>query len=241
MTTGPVSVVLRAIGPGTRLGSAPHGNRSPRRRPPLARAAAPLLLVAALLGGCAQTSSGPLAAARIGPAAAGPSAAETVAAEPSEPAVLRRPPVWSTGMDDADGAGAVAATEHFLELFAYAQTTGDLLAWNLVSGEACAFCASVREDVTQVYDSGGRYTDYDLTIGPVVVLDRADVQDGDVLREVFTVEAGYRTTAGQLLGRRGAVLDEIPAEAGALVLDVTYADIGWMMLRGEARTEELTR
>lgn len=115
---------------------------------------AALLLLTACTGGTPTATEPSTPAAVVTPSPT-PSPTETAAVDvtvkPTRPAALDQPP-------SADGAAAIAA--YFMELFPYANATGDLADWKALSHAECIFCASVITTVeTKVaagqHDQGG--------------------------------------------------------------------------------------
>ena len=64
-------------------------------------------------------------------------------------------PSRPVGMDEQSPSGAAATAIHFLSLYPYAYTTGDLTTWKEMSEDDCIFCNSVITNVTDLHANGG--------------------------------------------------------------------------------------
>ena len=77
-----------------------------------------------------------------------------------------------------DATGAVAATWYFLQLYDYSRATGSTALWGAMVTDECEWCAAVTEQVTDIYDDGGRIDapglTYDISTARVVMPDNED-------------------------------------------------------------------
>lgn len=156
-----------------------------------------------------------------------------VARPPAEPSPSATPeqtpepvtePVPPPEMERGDEAGAIAAAEYVLSVFEYTFASGDTEVWEAISADDCPFCASVTEDVSTVYDDGGRFVGSDVVAKPPRFL----VYDATL--GVYAVEVEYRVEPGQQLSSDGAVVEEVPPEDGYLILDLAPTTTGWRLL-----------
>ncbi len=72
-------------------------------------------------------------------------------------------PTRPAAADRTDIEGAIAAAQHFLELYPYAYNTGDLDTWKAMSHPECIFCKSVIENVEELHAAGGYQTGGSIT------------------------------------------------------------------------------
>lgn len=117
-----------------------------------------------------------------------------------------------------------------MELSEYAFLTGDLTTWNEISTTDCGYCRNVEQAVEDAYASGGFYSGgaLDLTNGRV---DGFAPEIG-----VYAVVLDYAAGAAVLHDSQGAAVEDVPAGAGAFVVEVVPADDGWRLI--EAGTTE---
>lgn len=112
---------------------------------------------------------------------------------PARPAALDGP---------ATEDNAKAVGRYFLSLFPYVVATGDLTAWDALSGQSCTCCSSVREFVTEIHDAGhhgeGGAFELGFTSG-------FDVGGGD-----FVVGIEYIETPSQTVAADGTVVEDFP-------------------------------
>ena len=81
-----------------------------------------------------------------------PSPTPTAPATPSPTPTLEAAtaPTRPEEMSTASADGAAAAASYLLSLYPYARSTGDIAAWEALSGEECTFCASVSQEVADL-------------------------------------------------------------------------------------------
>jgi hypothetical protein len=163
------------------------------------------------------------------PAPTPPPAPTAEAVVEEEPQILA-PPERPAEMDRVDEVGAVAAAEYFLELSSYVFATGDLEEWKRISADNCGFCASVRQDIEEVYGAGERY------VGGAITTDGGRVVGIDQMLAIYGVELPFTAASGQRLDAQGREVEDIAADQGYFVLDVIPAsDRGWVLLAGVVR------
>ncbi|CAM5784772.1 DUF6318 family protein [Cellulomonas persica] len=69
------------------------------------------------------------------------------------------PPARPEALDGpASEENAKAVGRYFMSLFPYAVATGDLEAWDALSGPSCKYCQSLRDAVAEIHDAGNRGT-----------------------------------------------------------------------------------
>src|SRR5690625_2547678 len=64
-------------------------------------------------------------------------------------------PVPGPDFDEDGQAGAEAAAVYFAELYSYVYATADFEAWDEISDSECGFCLVTKQQVAEIYDSGG--------------------------------------------------------------------------------------
>ena len=103
------------------------------------------------------TTSSHATAAPIPDPSPTPSSAPSVAPTSGPDQDVTKPPARPSALDGpATEDNAVAVGRYFLALFPYINATGDLTAWDELSGAECKFCASSHERVVTRFDAGNR-------------------------------------------------------------------------------------
>lgn len=98
------------------------------------------VVVLGLLTSCAPAPSpSPPPPTSTGPTATPSSSLPAPAPSPTPPPEMTRD----------DEAGAVAAVDHFLALYAYTESTRDTAPWQAISHPDCVFCHSVLDDIAK--------------------------------------------------------------------------------------------
>ena len=191
-----------------------------------------LLLVGALVaaGGCGDGSSASPDPTETTVVTAPPTSDPEPTPEPvptdraGEPLV---PPERPAAMDNDDEAGARAAAEYFVELFAYAVRTQD-------SGELEAFCESESNFCSGIVDEiSADLVEGNITVGGAATfsIDRLDIPAelpfyvawGDVERSPFVV-----------YDKAGDAFFEDPGSAGPFMVAVQFSGHGWVVKGAEA-------
>lgn len=180
------------------------------------------LLTAGLLSACSSSTPDPVSSPSVAAPAATPRPTQSESPTP-EPVAA---PVRPAGMDRTDEVGAAAAATYFMELYAYSMRTGDLSAWEQLSGQTCQFCALALADVRSAYEAGGRYEGGELTVGEAVLVGKDDSIGA------FAVQVPFAFAQGAQIGSEGEVIRRIAAEEGTAVLDVAPSVRGWLLLEG---------
>lgn len=116
--------------------------------------------------------------------------------EPQRPEALQAP---------ASEENAVAVATYFLALFPYAVATGDLSAWDALSGDTCKYCASVRNIVGEIYGAGNHGLGGAYDIGAGLPYER---DDGS-----FVVVVDLTQYPSQTLDASGNVVEDYPGVA----------------------------
>jgi len=114
-------------------------------------------------------------------------------------------PVPGPDFDDEGQAGAEAAAVYFAELYSYVYATADFEAWDEISESECGFCLVTRQQVAEIYDSGGY-----ATKGPPVVHETTS-QLGNPDDHSYVVELRFRDSESVVFDAQGAVIRESPA------------------------------
>ncbi|WP_260458768.1 DUF6318 family protein [Actinotalea ferrariae] len=183
-----------------------------------ARLAGLVLVGVVAVGGCTPSDPDPTPSPDVTTASPTPT--------PSPTAEALSPPERPAEMDLVDEAGAVAAARYFMELFGYLLRSGDAVEWDTVSGQSCDFCANAKARATEVYGAGHVIDGGALTTGDAAVLGH------DAAINTYAVEVEYQFAAGARRDADGGVVEEIDAEAGTAVLDVTPSSRGWILVEG---------
>ncbi|MBO1752457.1 hypothetical protein J4G33_11660 [Actinotalea sp. BY-33] len=187
------------------------------------RAAGAALALALVVGCTPEEPTAP-------PTTAAPTtAAPTPSPEPSEP--VAEAPTRPEAMDSSDEAGAVAAAEYFMELFAYVLATGDTTDWNAVTVESCILCTNVRERAETLHASGGMR-------GGGVSVHSSQLIGTDTTINARAVEVDYTFSAGEELDASGETTEVLAEESGTAVLDVSFTEQGWVLLEGSGGQTE---
>lgn len=208
-----------------------RGRRGAGRR---RRRAAGLALVVALgtaVGGCApQVEPLPTVEEDERPPRPTATPTETPAPTPTASAEPVAEPVPPPEMERGDEAGAIAAAEYFMELSEYAFLTGDLTTWNAISTTDCGYCRNVDDAVRDAYASGGYYT------GGALELQNGRISGVEPDIGVYAVVLDYEAEPAVLHADDGVAVEDVPAGAGAFVVEVVPTDAGWRLI--EAGTTE---
>ncbi len=117
--------------------------------------------------------------------------------------VPRTPPARPTALDGpATEENAKEVGKYFLTLFPYAVATGDLGAWNTLSGADCKYCQSVRDLVAEIHEPGNHGTGgaYELGFAGVSAL------GGDR----FVVSIEYVETPSRTVAPDGSIVEDFP-------------------------------
>lgn len=188
------------------------------------------VLVGVALAGCARAEAPP--DPLPSEAVTAPSTGSATPAPPTPTPTTPEPvaaPERPAAMDQPDETGAVAAAEYVLQLYAYALSTGDLTAWDALSGQSCEFCENTRADVDRVYADGGFYQGGELR-------DLYDVQvvGRDEQLGVYGVQVGFHISGGREYDGAGTVIDEFPPERSYLLVELVPSTRGWILVGGTA-------
>jgi len=104
-------------------------------------------LVAGCTGGQEPTPSPPSATAVEPAPAPSPTPTTDAPVKPERPAA----------MDTDDAAGAAAAAEYYVELYAYVMTSGDTSEWDAMSHAECESCAGLLEQARTIAERGDTF------------------------------------------------------------------------------------
>ena len=190
----------------------------------LAPLAAATLLLAASLTGCAPDPTPPA-----------PSTTAPTAATPTPTASLPAPapsPTRGTSMGKDDEAGAVAAVDYFLALYAYTESTQDTASWRVISHPDCVFCTSVLDDVA-TQRAHGRIT----RAHPMVVTSR-EVKNLNPL--AYEVAVTVTKEPDELWSTSGDLVDAGSDLGGGLDVIVVYQIDQWIV-RAVSTSDPVTR
>ena len=131
-----------------------------------------------------------------------------------------RPPA----MEKPDAAGAVEAAQYFLRLHLYVLATGDLVEWDRVAWSECRACGNIRDEVTRVYSSGGRFAPGSIDFS------RAEAGPPDPALGWYPVEVEFALTTGAEFDANGQEVAAGLQESGVLTVDVVPTTTGWTLL-----------
>ena len=148
----------------------------------------------------------------------------------SRDAALAMPePARIDGMDESSPGGAAAAATYFLSLYPYIYATGDLTAWDEMSGEDCVYCASVRDNVVAIHADGGWSDPWQAEI----VLNSCAVDLTDSNRYVVTTSV----FTPAYVGYSGVPVapSSIPADQSTARVQVYWKDGRWIVEEGEVQ------
>ena len=169
------------------------------------------LTVAALLAGCSPDPA---------PAVTPPAASASAAPSPTLPSPAPSP-TQPAEMARDDEAGAVAAVQHFLRLYAYTEEAQDTSAWEAMSHPNCVFCKSVLDDVT------ARRLSHQVTY-PTPMLVTATTVDA-ISPLAYTVTVDVATGPDALWSRDGVLLDPGTTEHGRMTLVMVNQRNAWLV------------
>ncbi|UJP40328.1 DUF6318 family protein [Cellulomonas palmilytica] len=177
-----------------------------------------LVLATLLLGACTEQAGATKPTATTHAAT---SAAPTPTPAPSPPApsptpselpdvsIAPEPPAALKGPANADNAEVVA--QYFLSLFPYVFATGDITAWDELSGEDCGYCDDITElaaaDQAKGHHEVGGHLEFTFASA-------LDFEDGTFYATVAFDEHPSRTVDG-----KGDVVEDFPG------IKVTQAEV----------------
>lgn len=141
-------------------------------------------------------------------------------------------PEPGTEIEDDSQAGAEAAAVYFVELYSYIYATGDFEAWDKLSADACGFCSGVRENVAEIYGSGG----YVLTSPPSIGDVRSQVwaeDSADFAVAVVSEDPGF-----QDFDSDGELVEEFPPETVRSWVLLEYSAHSWQVTGSEVEAVE---
>lgn len=179
-------------------------------------------LVTAALAGCAKPAPDPTPTSTS--TSSSPTPSETSPAPTPGPTPPPKPEAWTRN----DDTGALAAAQYFMDLFVYANATGDLTDWDAVSGPNCSFCQNTHEDITSVYGGGGRIDGAEATFTD------AQVVGSSPSLNVWAIQYAYATASGTAVDAAGTPTHTYEAEDGLLLLNVGWTGEGWALIDGDA-------
>ncbi|WP_126382977.1 DUF6318 family protein [Actinomyces howellii] len=142
-------------------------------------------------------------------------------------------PSRPVGMDEQSPSGAAATAIHFLSLYPYAYTTGDLTTWKEMSEDDCIFCNSVITNVTDLHANGGWSDMWPLEI--MVLTHGADPADPNRLVIKTHITAPAHTA------HRGRPSEAFTVDAQDVIVRIQLYWHGdrWIVEEGEV-TEQTT-
>jgi len=133
-------------------------------------------------------------------------------------------------MDGSGADGATAAAIYFATLYPWVYQSGDLSAWNAMSGDTCKFCASVAASVAESVRGGETNTGGDITIASSRV---AEPSNG-----YFTVELHVTTAPSATRNSSGEVTGENQGSDSVLTLALSTKGNRWMVDGVDAKDVE---
>lgn len=132
---------------------------------------------------------------------------------PHAPDALKGPP---------SKAAAGEAAKYFMRLYPYASATGDLDAWDAMSGKYCDYCANARALVVEQFREGRRGVGGEIAF--------ADVQLFDHREHEYAVLLTMRQKPWQTVDADDVVVDEsTETTAGTADLLLRWDGQGWLV------------
>lgn len=147
-------------------------------------------------------------------------------AEPIPDLAVAAAPVAPAEMEVDDEAGAAAAAVYFLELWSYTMQTGDVTAWENMSGELCQFCSQARTTALSMQEAGVTFT------GGVVTSTGVHMHPFDELAGAYPVDVDVMLSLSALRGATGELISYTTpsTEASRFRVDVIRSDDDWEIL-----------
>ncbi|UJP39473.1 DUF6318 family protein [Cellulomonas palmilytica] len=131
------------------------------------------------------------------------------------------PPAALTGPTSEESAADVAV--YFLRSFPYAASTGDLTAWEQLSGPACQYCEAIRQAIDEIYSAGNRSTGGAIDVGVVETQRRRG-------SDTFIVTLTMRQYPSQTLSPTGEVIEDFPdTKVFRPLVEVQSTPEGWVV------------
>lgn len=122
-------------------------------------------------------------------------------------------------MEADDATGAAAATWYFLELYDYTRASGDTALWEAMVTDDCGWCATVVDQVDQVYADGGYITgeglSYDISLAEVEL----PSENPHYVVRLDATEAPFQIVRGD-----GSVVDREGQALEPLAVGLEYSD-----------------
>jgi Family of unknown function (DUF6318) len=164
----------------------------------------------------ATTTPSPTPSPTPTPAAAPTSGPDQdVTIEPTKPAALDGPPTEDN---------AIAVGKYFMALIPYVVATGDIAAWDALSGKDCKYCANIRTAAIDVQKAGQTVEGGAMDLGLGTAIESDDPSDGVTL----LVGIDFTEHPSRWLGPDGAVVKEYPDTARAHAsLELVWAQGQW--------------
>lgn len=196
------------------------------------RATLTIALVALALAACTSQSPNPSASATASssesvtqsppstptpppptPAATPTTDAQDVTTPPARPDALNGP---------ASEENAKAVGRYFMSLFPYAVATGDLEAWDALSGPSCKYCQSLRDAVAEIHDAGNHGTGGAFELG---FTSGFALENGE-----FIVGLEYFETPSQTVAPDGTVVADYPDRNSKKAnISLTWTGASWVV------------
>ena len=155
-----------------------------------------------------------------------PTGSPVPSAGPSSPPPRPSPspsPALPAAAERSDLEGAIAAAQHFLELYPYAYNTGDLATWKAMSHPECVFCASVVENVEELHSAGG------YEVGGHFTFETVTAREPLPGNEFFAVDFTVRQDPWTTLDASGEVAEENSGGSFAILTAVAHTPSGWLV------------
>jgi len=185
----------------------------------IARRLAPLVMVVAVLAGCAREPAPTTTPLTFEPYT--PTATPTPEPDPDDATV----PPERPDLSQVDAETAEALAVYFLQLYPYVYATGDLTDWRTLSHPECIFCASVIGNVEKMHAAGNH------SEGGLVQVGEATVLGGE---EVWLVSVPMVQEPSATLDSTGGIVEDIPETKSYLV------DVAITVVDGRLTIRELT-
>ncbi len=196
------------------------------------RTRATLTIALAVLALAACTSQSPNPSASVTPSKTTTSAAQSA---PTTPAPSPTPTPTTDAQDvttpparpdalngPASEDNAKAVGRYFMSLFPYAVATGDLEAWDALSGPSCKYCQSLRDAVAEIHDAGNRGTGGAFELG---FTSGFALENGE-----FIVGLEYFETPSQTVAPDGTVVADYPDRNSKKAnISLTWTGSSWVV------------
>ncbi|QTE29135.1 hypothetical protein [Pengzhenrongella sicca] len=123
-----------------------------------------------------------------------------------------------------DEVGAAAAAGYFVALYPLVLSTGNVDAWDAISGDPCEFCESIRRDALSMAQKGESYSGGVIGLSDVEVLGRDDLIGG------YPVDAKFVQSPSLYQAADGSIITQTDGDSGIVRIDTLNTSAGWKIL-----------